>query len=36
MKLDADVMQRIDEAIGDVVTSDPEIVAKSTPKRRAL
>ncbi len=34
--LDPDVLKRIDEAIGDVVTSDPEIVAQSTPKRRPV
>ena len=36
VKLDADVLERIDKAIGDVVTSDPEIVAESTPKRRPV
>ena len=36
VKLDPDVMQRIDTAIGDVVTSDPEIVAQSTPQRRPV
>ena len=32
----ADARQRIDEVLGDVVTSDPAIVAKSTPRRRAV
>jgi aryl-alcohol dehydrogenase-like predicted oxidoreductase len=36
VKLDADVMERIDKAIGDVVTSDPDIVAQSTMDRRPL
>jgi aryl-alcohol dehydrogenase-like predicted oxidoreductase len=36
VKLDADVLERIDKAIGDVVTSDPELVADSTPKRRPV
>jgi aryl-alcohol dehydrogenase-like predicted oxidoreductase len=36
VKLDADVLERIDKTIGDVVTSDPEIVAKSTPAQRPI
>ncbi|MEO9139243.1 MAG: aldo/keto reductase family protein [Jatrophihabitans sp.] len=36
VKLDAEVMTRIDAALGDVVTSDPAIVAKSTPKDRPI
>jgi aryl-alcohol dehydrogenase-like predicted oxidoreductase len=36
VKLDPDVLKRIDEAIGDVVTSDPEIVAESTPAQRGV
>jgi aryl-alcohol dehydrogenase-like predicted oxidoreductase len=31
-----DVMQRIDEVLGDVVTSDPAIVAESTPSKRPV
>jgi aryl-alcohol dehydrogenase-like predicted oxidoreductase len=31
-----DVMKRIDEALGDIVTRDPKIVAQSTPQRRML
>jgi aryl-alcohol dehydrogenase-like predicted oxidoreductase len=31
-----DAMKRIDEALGDVVTSDPAEVAKSTPDRRMI
>jgi aryl-alcohol dehydrogenase-like predicted oxidoreductase len=31
-----DAMKRIDEALGDVVTRDPALVAESTPKRRAV
>jgi aryl-alcohol dehydrogenase-like predicted oxidoreductase len=31
-----DAMKRIDEALGDVVSRDPALVAKSTPKRRPL
>jgi len=27
-------MKRIDEALGDVVTRDPKIVARSTPEHR--
>ena len=34
VKLDDDVLKRIDEALGDVVTRDPAQVAKSTPQRR--
>ena len=36
MTIPDDAMARIDEALGDVVTRDPAIVAKSTPKRRAI
>ncbi|WP_096304253.1 aldo/keto reductase family protein [Jatrophihabitans sp. GAS493] len=36
VKIDADAMARIDEALGAVVTSDPAIVAKSTPGARAI
>ncbi len=36
VRLPDDVMRRIDEALGDVVTSDPAIVAKSTPQQRAV
>jgi aryl-alcohol dehydrogenase-like predicted oxidoreductase len=36
VKLDADVMERIDKTIGDVVTSDPALVAESTMKSRPL
>jgi aryl-alcohol dehydrogenase-like predicted oxidoreductase len=32
----ADVMQRIDKTLGDVVTRDPAIVAKSTPETRPV
>jgi aryl-alcohol dehydrogenase-like predicted oxidoreductase len=31
-----DAMKRIDEALGDIVTRDPKIVARSTPQRRML
>jgi aryl-alcohol dehydrogenase-like predicted oxidoreductase len=31
-----DAMKRIDEVLGDVVTRDPSIVARSTPRRRAV
>jgi aryl-alcohol dehydrogenase-like predicted oxidoreductase len=31
-----DAMKRIDEVLGDAVTRDPAIVARSTPQRRAL
>jgi aryl-alcohol dehydrogenase-like predicted oxidoreductase len=34
--LPADVMTRIDEVLGDVVTRDASLVARSTPKRRAI
>jgi aryl-alcohol dehydrogenase-like predicted oxidoreductase len=34
--LDADVLKRIDEALGDVPVTDPGLVARSTPRRRAL
>ncbi|MGI8678608.1 MAG: aldo/keto reductase family protein [Jatrophihabitans sp.] len=36
VKLPAEVLKRIDEALGDVVTSDPATVEKSTPKQRAI
>jgi aryl-alcohol dehydrogenase-like predicted oxidoreductase len=36
VKLDGDVMERIDKTIGDVVTSDPALVAESTMKSRPL
>jgi aryl-alcohol dehydrogenase-like predicted oxidoreductase len=36
VKLDPDVLKSIDEAIGDVVTGDPGIVAESTPARRGV
>ncbi len=29
-------MQRIDEALGDVVTRDPAIVAKTMPRKRPV
>lgn len=32
----ADAMKRIDEALGDVITNDPAIVAESTPTKRAV
>jgi aryl-alcohol dehydrogenase-like predicted oxidoreductase len=31
-----DVMKRIDDLLGDAVTSDPAIVAQSTPKQRVI
>jgi aryl-alcohol dehydrogenase-like predicted oxidoreductase len=31
-----DAMKRIDEALGDVVTRDPGLVARSTPTQRAV
>lgn len=31
-----DVLKRIDEALGDVVTRDPAEVARSTPDRRSV
>ncbi|GAB2480120.1 aldo/keto reductase family protein [Jatrophihabitans fulvus] len=34
--LPAEAMQRIDEVLGDTVTSDPSLVERSTPRRRAL
>jgi aryl-alcohol dehydrogenase-like predicted oxidoreductase len=34
--LPADVMTRIDDVLGDVVTRDASLVARSTPKRRAI
>jgi aryl-alcohol dehydrogenase-like predicted oxidoreductase len=36
VKLPDEALARIDEVLGDVVTSDPALVAKSTPKRRAV
>ncbi|HET6875969.1 MAG TPA: aldo/keto reductase family protein [Jatrophihabitans sp.] len=36
VKIPDDAMKAIDEALGDVVTRDPAIVAESTPKRRAV
>jgi voltage-dependent potassium channel beta subunit len=36
VKIPEDSMKLIDEALGDVVTRDPAVVAKSTPSRRAL
>ncbi|MGH8963525.1 MAG: aldo/keto reductase family protein [Jatrophihabitantaceae bacterium] len=36
VRIPDDVMKRIDEALGDVLTRDPSIVAKSTPARRAV
>ncbi|SHG16308.1 Predicted oxidoreductase [Jatrophihabitans endophyticus] len=32
--LPAEALSRIDEVLGDVVTSDPDVVARSTPKQR--
>ncbi len=34
VQIPVDVMKRIDEALGDVVTRDPKIVARSTPEHR--
>ena len=34
--LPEDVMKRIDDVLGDVVTRDPAVVAKSVPKQRAV
>jgi voltage-dependent potassium channel beta subunit len=36
VKIPDEAMKRIDEALGDVVTRDPAVVAKSTPSRRAV
>jgi aryl-alcohol dehydrogenase-like predicted oxidoreductase len=36
VKIPDDAMKAIDDALGDVVTRDPAIVAKSVPKRRAI
>jgi aryl-alcohol dehydrogenase-like predicted oxidoreductase len=36
VKIPEDAMKRIDEALGNVVTRDPAIVAQSTPRRRAV
>ena len=36
VRLDADVLHRIDEALGDVVNRDGSEVANSTPQRRAI
>ena len=36
VKLPDDALARIDEALGDVVTSDPSLVARSTPRRRSV
>jgi aryl-alcohol dehydrogenase-like predicted oxidoreductase len=36
VRIPADVMKRIDETLGDVVTRDPAIVAKSVPSRRVV
>lgn len=36
VQLPADVMARIDEVLGDVVTRDPAVVAKSVPDKRAV
>ncbi|MCW2747745.1 MAG: hypothetical protein JWP10_887, partial [Nocardioidaceae bacterium] len=33
-KLDAAQLESIDKALGDVVVSDPSLVAQSTPPRR--
>jgi aryl-alcohol dehydrogenase-like predicted oxidoreductase len=35
-KIPADAMARIDEVLGDTVTRDPALVARSTPRRRPL
>ncbi|MBA3907856.1 MAG: aldo/keto reductase, partial [Pseudonocardiales bacterium] len=34
VQIPVDVMKRIDEALGDVVTRDPKIVSRSTPEHR--
>jgi aryl-alcohol dehydrogenase-like predicted oxidoreductase len=36
LTIPADVMARIDEALGDVVVRDPQIVTRSTPARRVV
>jgi aryl-alcohol dehydrogenase-like predicted oxidoreductase len=36
VRIPADAMKAIDEALGDVVTSDPAITARNAPKRRAV
>ncbi|MDQ1633928.1 MAG: hypothetical protein QOJ32_737 [Frankiaceae bacterium] len=36
VKLDASVLQRIDDALGDVVTRDPRETAKQTPRQRPI
>ena len=36
VRIPDDAMKRIDEVLGDVVTRDPAIVARSTPPRRPL
>jgi len=36
VRIPDDAMKRIDEALGDVVTRDPQLVAQSTPRRRAV
>ena len=36
VKIPDDALKQIDEVLGDVVTRDPEIVARSTPGRRPV
>jgi aryl-alcohol dehydrogenase-like predicted oxidoreductase len=36
VQIPAEAMTRIDQALGDVVTRDPAVVAKSTPTARAV
>jgi aryl-alcohol dehydrogenase-like predicted oxidoreductase len=36
VRIPADAMKAIDEALGDVVTSDPALTARNAPKRRAV
>jgi aryl-alcohol dehydrogenase-like predicted oxidoreductase len=36
VKIPEDAMKRIDQALGDIVTSDPTVVAKSVPTQRIL
>jgi aryl-alcohol dehydrogenase-like predicted oxidoreductase len=36
VSLPEDVMERIDEALDDVVTRDPELVAQPTPQQRPV
>lgn len=36
VRIPDDALKRIDEALGDVVTRDPQIVAKSTPEQRMI